>query len=176
MIPSVQTDVNPDMQKHNSHTGSHSHVLNPQKLTMFSETSGPALPLLPLSKPWRLAGSVLSMTSLFPGWIFLCFAPGGWQEGAGFGNHRALPSPKLITAVKAISSFFPPLIDLLVAYKCLFPFLLMKEASDMTFSDLHSRPHLWQYNKKSIQSSFLRQSIIALAFTSQPFIKMSPCE
>lgn len=37
----------------------------------------------------------------------------------------------------------------------------------MTFADLHSRPNLWQYNKKkSIQSSFLRQGIIALAFTS----------
>lgn len=115
---------------------------------MFLEMSGSTLPLLHLSKHLRRADFAFSMTRLFPCFIFLCFAPGGWQEGVGFSNHHPPQSPKLITAVKAISSSFPPLIDLLVAYKCLFPFLLMKEASDMTFADLHSRPTLWQYNKK----------------------------
>lgn len=129
MIPSIQMDVNPDTYKcTNSSTGSHSHVLNPQRPTMFLETSGSALPLLHLSKHLRRADLVFSMMRLFPCFMFLCFAPGGQQEGAGFSNHHPLQSPKLITAVKAISSSFPPLIDLLVAYKCLFPFLLMKEA------------------------------------------------
>lgn len=88
------------------------------------------------------------MMTALPCFIFLHFAPGERQENAAFSNPQLLHSLKLITTMKAISSYFPPLIDLLVAYKCLFPFLLMRKAFDITFSDLHSSPNLWQYNKK----------------------------
>lgn len=51
IIPSVRIYVNPDTYKHtNSHTDSHSHILNPQKPTMFLEKSGSALLLLHFSK------------------------------------------------------------------------------------------------------------------------------
>ena len=50
-IPSVQIYVNPDTYKHsNSYPDSHSHILNPPKLTMFLEMSGSAWLLLPFSK------------------------------------------------------------------------------------------------------------------------------